>query len=231
VRRWSPTAGRWWHWLTCNERVSFTRRGSELHEAQLNIKLLEPFGLPVPSNVAELIPHIGYRAPDPSSKVRALLRSGVRNVVLHPLLGSGVGWGLKNFSSLINSMDPARFHCLITGTAAEAGRYRSELPLDASHVTDTGGSLDLHGLMELIGAADAFVSASTGPMHLAAASGIRTIGLFSMRRPIFPARWAPIGRDAHALVQDPACPRCARGEDCDCIQRITPQRVLELLEQ
>ena len=86
------------------------------------------------------------------------------------------------------------------------------------------------GLMELIGACDAFVSASTGPLHLAAASGVRSIGLFSMRRPIFPARWAPIGRDAHALVNNPDCPKCASGRFCDCIQRISPQRVIDLLE-
>jgi ADP-heptose:LPS heptosyltransferase len=152
------------------------------------------------------------------------------NVVLHPLLGSGVGWGLTNFASLIALLDPARYHVIITGTATEAQRYRPSLPLDAAHVTDAGGKLSLRELMELIGACDAFVSASTGPLHLAAASGIRAIGLFSMQRPIFPARWAPIGRDALALTFDPLCARCARGEACDCIQRISPDRVAALLE-
>jgi ADP-heptose:LPS heptosyltransferase len=82
----------------------------------------------------------------------------------------------------------------------------------------------------LIGAADALVAASTGPLHIAAASGIRTVGLFSMRRPVFPARWAPIGRDVHVLVNDPACPRCAAGEACDCITRIAPERVVTLID-
>lgn len=240
VARWAKAAGiprrigtghRWWHWLTCNERVSFSRKRSDLHEAQLNIKLLGPLGMPVPASIEELVPHIGYRPPAVSPRVRGLLRMGVKNVVLHPLLGSGVGWGLENFAALIEALDPERYHCLITGTEAEAARYRSELPIIAAHVTDTGGSLDLSGLMELIGACDAFVSASTGPLHLAAASGVRSIGLFSMRRPIFPARWAPIGRDAHALVFDPLCARCAAGRRCDCIQRISPQRVFDLLER
>lgn len=240
IARWAKEAGiprrigtshRWWHWLTCNERVGFSRKRSGLHEAQLNIKLLAPFGVPVPASIAELVPHIGYSAPAASAEVKALLRPGVRNIILHPLLGSGVGWGLENFSALIHALDPARYHCLLTGTAEEAQRYRDHLPITATHVTDTGGTLGMDGLMELIGACDAFVSASTGPLHLAAASGVRAIGLFSMRRPILPARWAPIGRDAHALVYDPGCVRCASGPACDCIRRISPQRVLDLLER
>lgn len=238
VARWAKAAGiprrvgtshRWWHWTTCNERVHFSRKRSLLHEAQLNIKLLEPFGVPVPATVHELVPHLGFRVPSPSPEVNALLMPGRKHLVVHPLLGSGVGWGLENFATLIRSIDPQRWQVLVTGTKTEAERYRSALPIDLPHVTDTGGKLDLEGMIQLIGAGDAFVSASTGPLHIAAASGIRAIGLFSMRRPIFPARWAPIGRDAHALVFDPACPNCAAGRVCDCITRITPERVLSLL--
>ncbi|MFT3884261.1 MAG: glycosyltransferase family 9 protein [Flavobacteriales bacterium] len=238
VARWAKAAGiprrigtshRWWHWTTCNERVSFTRKGSDLHEAQLNIKLLAPFGIPMPGNVQDLVPWIGLQVLSAPADVCALLRPDRRNVILHPLKGSGVEWGLKNFAALIRSLDPQRYHVLLTGTAAEAERYRSVLPVGSPHVTDTGGTLPLDRLMDLIGASDALVAASTGPLHIAAATGIRTIGLFSMRRPIHPGRWAPLGTDAHVLVNDPACPRCAKGEPCDCITRIAPERVLQLL--
>lgn len=240
VAQWAKAAGiprrigtshRWWHWTTCNERVAFSRKRSDLHEAQLNIRLLEPFGMPMPASVEALVPHIGLSAPPASPEVRALVRPGVRNIILHPLLGSGVGWGLHNFRALIAALDADRHHVILTGTANEAARYRPELPVQAAHVTDAGGRLPLPALMELMGLCDALVAASTGPLHLAAALGIRTIGLYSMRRPIFPARWRPIGADAHALVYDPACPQCASGAACDCIQRISPARVLELLER
>lgn len=223
------TSHRWWHWFTCNKRVDFSRKNSELHEGQLNLKLLIPFGVAQPASPQELIPHLGYSAPEVTAHVRALLHPGRRNILLHPLLGSGVGWGLDNFSALLRALDPDRYHCIITGTEKEAERYRSSLPLDLPHVTDAGGRLDLHQLMQMIGHADAFVSASTGPLHLAAASGVRAIGLFSMCRPIFPQRWAPLGRDAHTLVFDPHCATCASGGPCTCIQRISPQRVLDLL--
>ena len=225
------TSHRWWHWLTCNERVAFSRKRSDLHEAQLNIKLLAPFGIQVPQNVQDLVPSIGLRAAEPSPEVRALLKAGHRHVILHPLLGSGLGWGLSNYAALIRALDPQRWQVIITGTEQEAARYRNELPLDLPHVTDAGGQLTLEQLMQLIGASDALVAGSTGPLHIAAATGIRAIGLFSMRRPIHPGRWAPIGGDAHALVNDPACADCSAGRACDCITRIDPKRVLELLDR
>ncbi len=30
---------------------------------------------------------------------------------------------------------------------------------------------------------------------------------------------------------DPQCAQCARGTECDCIRRISPQRVIDLLER
>ncbi|MCC7500949.1 MAG: glycosyltransferase family 9 protein [Flavobacteriales bacterium] len=224
------TSHRWWHWISCNERVSFSRRKSDLHEAQLNIKLLAPFGIDVPTTDV-LSSLSGLRRPAVPASVTSLLRFDRRRVILHPLLGSGVGWGLHNHAAVIRSLDPQQWQVIVTGTAAEAERYRGELPLDLPHVVDAGGRLSLTELMALIGSCDALVAASTGPLHISAALGIRAIGLFSMRRPIHPGRWAPLGPDAHALVNDKNCPACASGEPCDCITRIEPRRVLSLLEE
>ena len=238
VARWAKAAGipwrigtshRWWHWTTCNERIHFSRKNSPLHEAQLNLKLLAPFGIPVPGEVQALVPFIGLHLPAPSPEVQSFLRPDRKNIILHPLKGSGVDWGLDNFAELIKLMDPRRYQCIITGTASEAAQYRTALPLHLPHVANTGGKLSLTQLMELIGGSDALVAASTGPLHIAAAAGIRTIGLFSLQRPIHPGRWAPIGADAHVLVNAGHCNRCTNGKACDGIKQILPQRVLGLL--
>ncbi len=238
VARWAKAAGiprrigtshRWWHWITCNERVSFSRKRSGLHEAELNIKLLAPFGIPMPANTSALLPCIGLRIAPPSPRVAGLLRTDRLNIILHPLKASGVDWGLANFAALIDLMDPALYHVILTGTASEAKQYRRALPVGLPQVTDTGGQLSLPELMELIGASDGLVAASTGPLHIAAAAGIRTIGLFSLQRPIHPGRWAPLGGDAHVLVNNGHCAQCAVGLPCDGIKQIDPHRVLELL--
>jgi heptosyltransferase-3 len=222
------TSHRWWHWITCNERPSFSRRKSDLHEAQLNVKLLAPLGVTEIPDLPALAAWMGFYAPPPDQQVRAMLRPGQRHVILHPLSkGSAVEWGLDRFAELMQRLDPVRYRIIVTGTSAEAMRYRNQLPLHMPHVVDADGSLSLDQLIQLIGASDALVAASTGPLHIAAACGKRAIGLYSPQRPIHPGRWAPIGPDAHALVAGEV-----EGTDdpLEQIRKITAGQVLSLLD-
>ncbi len=240
VARWGKQAGiplrigtahRWWHWTTCNVRPSFSRRKSDLHESQLNFKLLAPLGARTVPTLAQAIAWQGFLPPAPDATVAALLGPGKRVVLLHPgSRGSAVEWGIANHVALARALDPARYTVYFTGTEQEGLAFRHALPNDLAHVHDLSGKLPLEQLIALIGKAHALVAASTGPLHIAAASGIRAIGLYSPRRPIHPGRWAPIGADAHALVHDPSCMDCAHGRSCDCITRIAPERVLRMIE-
>lgn len=221
------TAHRWWHWTTCTHRVRFSRRQSDLHEAQLNLKLLAPFGGDSIPTTAELAMLIGWTPQPADAMVRDLLNDPRRTVVLHPLSkGSAVEWGLDHFTELIQRLDPATHRVIITGTAAEAERYRAGLPLHLPHVVDAGGRLTLDQLIALIAGSHALVAASTGPLHIAAACGIRTIGLYADVRPIHPGRWGPLGRDAHALVAEGPHPPA---EPAELIRAIDPDRVLRAL--
>lgn len=225
------TAHRWWHWTTCNVRPSFSRRKSELHEAQLNFKLLAPLGARTVPTLEQATAWQGFFPPAPDATVEALFPAARRVVLLHPgSRGSAVEWGIANHVALARALDPARYTVYFTGTEQEGLAFRHALPTDLPHVHDLSGRLPLEKLIALIGGAHALVAASTGPLHIAAACGIRAVGLYSSRRPIHPGRWAPIGRDAHALVYDPSCVDCAAGRTCDCITRIPPERVLRMIE-
>lgn len=223
------TSRRWWHWLNCNHRISFSRRQSLLHEAQLNTKLLAPFGINSLLTTDELALHSGFFPSPPDQHIRDLIRPGMKNIIIHPhSSGSAVEWGLDRYAELIRLLHPARFHVIITGTALEAERYRSELPTHLSHVTDLGGKLDLAGLISLIGISDALVAASTGPLHIAAACGIRAIGLYADVPPIHPGRWAPIGKDAHYVIEEDIIPTADPQQH---INAIRPEKLLRLLEE
>lgn len=239
VARWAKSAGiqvrigttnRLWHWYTCNERLAFSRKNSDLHEAQLNMKLLRPFGVEGIPALGTLPALYGFTPSAPPPVFNVWSDKQRRTVILHPgSRGSAVEWGLPNFAGLIELLVAGPFTVIVTGTEAEAENYRKSLPLHLPHVIDAGGSLTLDALIGVIGNSHALVAASTGPLHIAAACGIRAIGLYSSRRPIHPGRWAPVGIDAHALVFDPQCATCRSGGPCSCIQRIAPQRVYDLI--
>ncbi|HQW04806.1 MAG TPA: glycosyltransferase family 9 protein [Flavobacteriales bacterium] len=239
IARWARSAGisrrigttnRWWHWTTCNERVAFSRRKSDLHEAQLNVKLLAPLGISETPTLDRLAELSGFTPPTVDPEFSAWYRPDLRTVILHPgSKGSAVEWGLPNYKRLMELLREGPYLTVVTGTQAEADHYRTVLSFDHPAAIDAGGTLSLEELIGVIGGAHALVAASTGPLHIAGACGIRAIGLYASRRPIHPGRWAPIGRDAHALVFDPACVQCAAGEPCTCIHRIAPERVLQLI--
>jgi heptosyltransferase III len=236
IAKWAHDAGidhrigtsrRWWHWLYCNHRPAFSRRKSDLHEAMLNMKLLAPFGIVNEIDTAELVRLTGFQAPPPDATVRELLVSGRRTVILHPMSsGSAVEWGLDRFAELMHLIHPAQFQIILTGTAIEAERYREKLPVKLPNVTDAGGQLDLRQLISLIGRSHALVAASTGPLHIAAACGIRAIGLYANVRPIHPGRWAPLGTDAHALYKEDSDTQ----DPQEMIHDIGPGDVLRSLE-
>jgi len=227
ISMWVGTAHRWWHWTTCDERVAFSRRRSDLHEAQLNLKLLGPLGIMERPGIQDLAALTGFVVPAPDEAVKAMLFQDRIRVVVHPLSkGSAVEWGLDHFGMLMRALDPERYQVLVTGTEAEAVQYRSVLPLDLPHVTDAGGRLTLEQLIALIGASHALVAASTGPLHVAAASGIRAVGLYAAKRPIHPGRWGPLGDRTRVLLPQGMEP------DADPqiqVRAITVDQVLEAL--
>jgi len=220
------------HLWTCNVWVNLKRSGSPLHEAQLNLKLLTPFGAEPVVSTAEVIANYGMtRPPRLAESLRSVLSGVRRNVIVHPLSrGSAREWGLENYVELIRLLQSTgRFQVLVTGSAEERARIERALPPQEDGVHLLAGRLTLSELIGLIAAADGLVANSTGPLHVAAALGKTAIGLFAPARPMHPGRWAPLGPGARTIVFDENCGRCSRREPCDCIRRIRPERVLEAL--
>ena len=92
------TSHRFYHWTTCNKAVNFSRKKSDLHEAQLNFKLLSPLGIDYVPSLEEIksLLNLTPKAQLPSS-VLPLLNTEKKKVILHPKSqGSAVEWGLNN---------------------------------------------------------------------------------------------------------------------------------------
>lgn len=188
------TSHRLYHWLTCNYRPNFTRKKSDLHEAQLNTKLLEPLRIGADFSLKELNEQVGFtKIPDLPEKFQALLDTGKTNVILHPKSqGSAIEWGVDKFIALSEALNPKQFSIFFTGTEKEATFFRTALP-KTKNIHDLSGQMTLDELIAFISKSDILVAASTGPLHIAGITGIRSIGLFSSKKPIHFGRWKPLG--------------------------------------
>jgi ADP-heptose:LPS heptosyltransferase len=224
------TTNRLYHWFTCNKLIRLSRKNSPLHEAQLNMKLFSLFNIPADIELKRVKDFYGLtRIPVLDAAYASWMDPSKINVILHPKSkGSAREWGLENFSKLISLLPKDKFKIFISGTK-EDGEKTQDLISKHPDVTDLTGKLSLQQFIAFIAKADALVAASTGPLHIAAALGKRAIGLFSSRRPIHPGRWMPLGERAVALVHDPACNNCKQRKDCNCIQKINPQQIVDLL--
>ena len=134
------TTNRIYHWLNCNYMMMLSRKNSPYHEAQLNLRLLKPFGLHHIYNPDEIPKFYGLKKPEPIREdVKSLLSSARFNLILHPKTkGSSREWGLKNFIGLIELLQNEGFHIFITGTEEEGKVIRDSIRFENyNNVIDT----------------------------------------------------------------------------------------------
>lgn len=221
------TTNRLYHWNTCNKLLRFSRRKSDLHEAQLNTKLLKPFGIEKEFSRSELSQYFGIEnIPPLSEKFKPLIEKNKLNLILHPKSkGSAREWGTDNFSELISILPEENFKIFITGTKQEGDKIRKSILEKHKYINDLTGKMTLTELISFINTADGLIAASTGPLHIAAALGKTVIGVYPPIHPMHPGRWAPIGKNAHYLVLNKECSKCRKNTACNCIQQISPEMV------
>jgi heptosyltransferase-3 len=224
------TSSRLYHFIYCNKLVKLSRRSSELHEAQLNTRLLVPLGINKEYSKQELgeLYSLG-RMPVLPQALQTLLIPGKRYIILHPKSqGSAREWGLDHFKELVRMLPKERYQIFISGTNAEGKLVKLLLEDVGDEVTDITGKMDLATFISFIASCDALVAASTGPLHIAAALGKVAIGLYPSIRPMHAGRWGPIGEKAQAYALTDDCTKCRKTpQTCSCIRSISAAQVAQ----
>ena len=206
------------HWRYCNRIVMLSRKKSRLNEAQLNIKLLRPLSIKERPRRDQVPQYYGFtKIPLLEPAFGELLQKDKFNLILHPLSNKNAKeWGLHNFSALVSKIDKNKTRIFITGSLKEKDILSEWIASLQNEVTDLTGALSTEQLIAFIAAGDGLIAASTGPVHIAAAAGIYTLGLYEDRWSKRGERWGPLGNKATYL-------QCVN-EDMDTI---TPAAVLE----
>jgi heptosyltransferase-3 len=223
------TSHRIYHWFTCNKRVHFSRRKSNLHEAQLNLKLLSAFDLNTDYDLKTISKYIALHCADHLPiQLSEKIKSDKFNLIIHPFSnGNTREWPVSHFIKLIQVLPSDRVRVIITGSQKENARIESEIMPHCLDAINLAGQSNLTEFLTLIAHCDGLVANSTGPLHIAAALGIHALGLFPITKGMDINRWAPLGAQAEVITADPHCQNalCAGKNDCFCMESITVESV------
>lgn len=204
--------------LLFNERVSCSRRKSDMHEIDLNLRLLEPLGLKVAPELLNPVLTIKGR-PWPNQQMFEL--PAIYAIIHLGSKGSAANWPLSSYLRLINELR-GDIPIIVTGQLSESDK----LPWNVINLINR---TNLDDLIHLIARAHLFISGSTGPLHLASALGRPLIGLFPYRPHVGPNRWGPRRPNAITITApEQTGHRCRIKEDgsCDCTAAIDYDMVI-----
>lgn len=226
------TGYRWYSFLF-NKKVFEHRKYAVKHELEYNVGLLNKIGI----NEQVSRSQINFDLQVDRNEVKELqsllkeigFNSDKKLIVIHP--GSGGSAvdlpidKMKELTGKLSELDDVLI--VITGSENEL-ELCAKLEGHAS-VINLAGKFTLKKLIALISLSDIFISNSTGPMHIAAALGIYTIGFFSKIISCSPQRWGPYTINRTIFTPTIDCKNCTR-EQCeklDCMRTIDIGRVFD----
>lgn len=198
------TSHRFYHWITCNNLRPFSRKRSNLHEAQLNIKLLRPLGITEIPPLSEMHQLVGWKKKPVKIKSKVTVSEKKFNLIFHiKSMGSAKEWPAVNYLHLAKQLPTDQYQIYITGTTNEGKLIRNEVPqiFSLPNVTDITGKFDLKGFISFVHDCDGLLACSTGPLHIAAVAGLKSLGLYPKARPMHAGRWAPIGESVEVISE------------------------------
>ncbi len=208
-------------------------RFSGMHETTRNLDVLRHVGIPTSIQTA-----IFSVKPEDEKWASAFLRSHEIDrqyplVAIHP--GSPVPlkrWDPERYAELADWLVTRRHvQALFVGVKDEIPIINEIQSLMRGESTNIAGETTLTQLASILRASHMFIGNDSGPMHLAAAVGTPTIGLYG---PGDPRRFAPIGAQCRTIQQKDDCPPCA-GVTCQfgkegCMSKIRVRDVIQVLE-
>jgi heptosyltransferase-2 len=216
--------------LLYDKKVIFNKH---LHAVYNNLNLLKPLNIKY-KNI-ENLEKLNIRKQD-NLFVNNLLRENninKNNLIIGVCPGSGETvkarrWPKNNFILLINKIisfyDNKNIKIFLFGTKEEEDLI-SYIQNKVKTKTYNTISFTLSQTIALINKLSLMISNDTGPMHIAAAQGIKTIGLFG---PETPEIFAPFGKNNISLFKKIHCSPCIKiykGRHINCQDNICMKKI------
>jgi ADP-heptose:LPS heptosyltransferase len=220
-----------WQFLLNDRRVQ-KRSRNERHESLYNLNLLEGI-VPV---IKLAPPLLQVNENDQKSADKMLAQTGMTGlnpVMIHPGHGgSASNLSASQYAELVTSLLERQIPVLISLGPGEEHMQLSFAPPQPGKLNFLTNVPDLAILAGIIKQCSAFVSGSTGPMHLAAGLGIPVVAFFPPIPAMTPVRWGPTGTRSLVIMPeiDTCITNCKKCRLQNCMQKISFDTALEWLE-
>lgn len=211
-----------------NTALPQRRSRGERHEADYNLDLLAPLGIPP---LRETMLPV---TPGAIGAAAGLIDPSRKNIGVFPGMGgSARNWKPERYARLIDILSADGNNVILMGGAADAKTVEAVAAGCASTPKRFAGT-SIKELAAFIQKLDLFVAPSTGPLHIAGAVGTPAVGIYCPIRVCLPRRWGPIGTGDTALCPAvPVCETCVN-ERCpywDCMDRLTTDDVAAAVKE
>ncbi len=206
-----------------NHRVRDHRKTAEHHEAEYNTRLLCS-AVAKDFDVVLTAPFVDPKALESVGKKLEShgVARGTEFVIIHPGSGGSARdlppHSFREVAALVAASCPIRI--VVTGAENESAQCQ-EVASAGGTCVNLCGKLSLPELIALASMARLLVANSTGILHIAAALGVRVVGLYPNSPHISARRWGPY-TDKKIILTPPT-----DGEDIDDVSRIKPELVSE----
>ncbi len=227
------TGYRWYSFLF-SRKVYEHRKDAKRHEVEYNINLLAALGIE-----SSTVPEFEFFIPDETKqKIDGILAQEKvgKFVVLHAGSGgSARDWPLENFAMLGDAIHSALdLKVLLTGSESEKSLVADVAKIMQSKPVNVAGEFSLQELGALFCRASAFVSNSTGPLHIAAAMGTPVVAFYPPIVQCSAVRWGPYTKKKRIFTGDNTTCALCKGGPCRsnvCMNQITVEQVLTAIRE
>lgn len=216
------------------DRVRPTAPIMEAHQVHYLLHMLkQTLGVDGEAQRCALEPHEPHRAKMRAWLERMRRRPQGKLVAIAPAAAYGPAkeWPAGRFAALIDML-AERFgaECVLVGALNERARCEQVAAACRHQPIVAAGETSVGDLVALMSLSDAFVGNDSGCMHVAAAVGIPTVGIYGSTRP---ARTGPLGPRTMTLYRQIECSPClkrtCRFGHYNCLNLIGPEDAADAL--
>ncbi len=195
-------------------------------------QILLDFARAVHCDTSDVQPRFELRAGDRAAAQAFLLEreAGPAFAILHPTRGIShqrATWPTAGFIKLARALRE-RYGVTVLVTGSRDDAETAQTIAAASGAISIAGETALPLFAALAERAALVVAMDSGPMHLAAATGAPTVGIFALRSDE-PDRWAPLGARTAVVRAVYPCPGWHRKETCPdypCVRELPLATIL-----